>query len=144
VNNPILLPSDALTLTEILRSQGYRTGAFVSVGVLSNDSNAEQGFEVLGSPSGKQRPADRAVDRALEWIHALDSNDPFLAWVHLFAPHQPYSLPDSELGRVAPTMFEALLQIGWPRLVSRCPKERWRNPGTGLDHALSPYRAEVA
>lgn len=89
------------TLAELLRTRGYRTGAFVGSVVLNGDRGLARGFEAYGEVSGKQtdgrpllqRRGDEVVSEAIRWLDRLDG-EPFFLWVHLFDPHRPYDPPE--------------------------------------------------
>jgi len=94
VNNAPSLPPASWTLAEILHAEGYRTGAFVAVALLSAEAGFAQGFETYRSPNtSKERPADEVVPEALEWLAALSKDEPFFLWTHVFDPHLPYAPP---------------------------------------------------
>lgn len=143
MNNHIKLPDERLTLAEILAEAGYRTGAFVAVGLLSEESGAGQGFEVIRAPR-RQRPANEVVDEALAWVESLDENEPFFLWVHVFDPHQPYEQIEPELGDVDPEMMKKLPSIAWADLYALADEHEGDIPQEVLDHARDLYRAEVA
>ena len=97
------LPADARTLAEILRDEGFRTGAFVSAAVLERRYGLDQGFEVYDDDLSKgrerhprmvaDRPAEATVDAARSWLDGLEEDTPFFLWVHFYDPHAPYSPP---------------------------------------------------
>ncbi|HYT68982.1 MAG TPA: sulfatase [Vicinamibacterales bacterium] len=94
------LAEDQTTLAEILRAQGFRTGAFVGSVVLDAERGLAQGFDhYSGVPGGeppirgfdaRRRRADAVITDALHWIEARDDT-PFFAWVHLYDAHKPYA-----------------------------------------------------
>lgn len=113
---------DVPLLTETLRSQGYRTGAFLSAYVLNRDLGLARGFEVYDDDFGAvkgwtrtlpgriqaaierrldphhvlERRGEVTVDQALAWLNTLPDSSlgiPFFGWVHLFDPHGPYEPP---------------------------------------------------
>lgn len=97
----ILGPST--TLATILHEQGWDTAAFVSSAVLKRLFGFSQGFDVyddrMPKPSNSrdvledpERRAADTVDAAIHWLDAR-SGKPFLLWVHLYDPHQPYQPP---------------------------------------------------
>lgn len=118
------LPAALPLLPEVLRAQGYRTGAFVSAYVLEGSFGFNRGFEVYDDDFGAlpgwsdtlsgrlgaglerhlhpdlalERPAADTVDHALRWLEAegLGERDapPFFLWVHVFDPHGPYAPPE--------------------------------------------------
>lgn len=105
-NGVARLGEAATTLAEAAREAGYRTGAFVSAFVLDDQYGLDQGFDVYDDVptrrlvSGgfiEERPADRTIDAALEWLNdGGDADAPFLLWVHLFDPHAPYAPPGGD------------------------------------------------
>ena len=111
-NGTHVLGDAQLTLAEILRSQGWRTGAFIGGFPLSARFGLAQGFDHYDDalaednpgPPRKElwqgvarpyvdRPAGPVVRRAVRWIHA-NADAPFFAWVHLFDAHNAYQPPE--------------------------------------------------
>lgn len=88
------------TLAEVLKSQGFRTAAFVGSVVLHADRGLAAGFDTYGDvppnasgPFGRQRPGNEVVDEAVEWLER-SAGSPFLLWTHLYDPHLPYDPPE--------------------------------------------------
>jgi arylsulfatase A-like enzyme/Flp pilus assembly protein TadD len=94
-------------LPELLRQQGYHTGAFVGSLILDPlDGTApgfDRGFEVYDAGfhmrrhggdryQSVERRAGVVVDHALAWLSHLPGA-PFFLWVHLYDPHDPYDPP---------------------------------------------------
>ncbi|MGC2423991.1 MAG: sulfatase [Nitrospirota bacterium] len=88
-------------LQEIMREQGYATGAFVSCLVLRADWGLSRGYEVydaLMTSSEINRPHELIRDgretnkAALRWIRENKDRDLFV-WLHYFDVHGPYSTP---------------------------------------------------
>jgi arylsulfatase A-like enzyme/Tfp pilus assembly protein PilF len=103
-NGGFFLGPEQLTLAEVLKARGYRTGAFVAAYVLDSKWGLNQGFETyfddfdLSKTRGVslgaiQRPGNEVVDKALPWIQQAGST-PFFAWVHLYDAHSPYRPPE--------------------------------------------------
>ena len=94
---------ELLTLAEILRDSGWRTGAFVSASVLEKRYGLPQGFEVYDDDlsAGRERhprvvpdrPAEATVAAAGAWLDTLEAGERFFLWVHLYDPHAVYSPP---------------------------------------------------
>src|SRR5262245_18623510 len=113
-NGGFYLEDDQLTLAEILRERGFRTGGFVGAFVLDRRWGIAQGFDRyfddfdldrFPSAAGMdmiQRPGSEVVDRALEWLQT-DRQQPFFAWVHLYDAHTPYEAPEPFRSRFPPT-----------------------------------------
>ncbi len=104
LNGGVALADAQTTLAERLAAKGYRTGAFIAAFVLDGRWGLKQGFEHyddnLEMKPGEQldlariqRPANKVVDAALQWLNAGDGR-PFFAWVHLYDPHTPYEPPE--------------------------------------------------
>lgn len=93
------LAAELPTLAEVLRRQGYRTGAFVASFVLDSKFGMDQGFQHYGDDlTGtihadkalhRSRSGDVVVDEALSWLTG-SPQQPFFCWVHLYDPHTPY------------------------------------------------------
>lgn len=108
------LAEEQVTLAEVLRDHGYRTGAFVAAAVLDEAFGLAQGFEryddrvtgdalTLGIP---QRPAGAVVDVAATWLDEVaPGGDPVFAWVHVYDAHRPYE-PAHATGSLDPYASE--------------------------------------
>ena len=103
-NGGFFLGPDQVTLAEILKGRGYRTGGFVAAYVLAGKWGINQGFDTYFddfdlsgmravSLSAIQRPANEVFDKALPWIEQ-SNGAPFFAWIHLYDPHAPYRPPE--------------------------------------------------
>src|SRR3982751_2060719 len=103
-NGGFFLGPEQVTLAEVLKGRGYRTGGFVAAYVLASKWGINQGFDTYFddfdlsqvravSLSGIQRPANEVLDKALPWIEQ-SSSAPFFAWIHLYDPHAPYRPPE--------------------------------------------------
>lgn len=93
------------TLAEILRKEGYRTGAFIGSVILDSRKLApglDRGFEFYDNFPEKTETKSRwgrlerrgmdVVQRAENWLSAHDAG-PHFVWVHLYDPHDPYEPP---------------------------------------------------
>jgi arylsulfatase A-like enzyme/tetratricopeptide (TPR) repeat protein len=104
-NGGFYLDDDQLTLAEVLRDRGFRTGGFIGAFVLDRRWGIAQGFDRYfdefdldrfanaAAMDMIQRPGSDVVDHALEWLRA-DSTRPFFAWAHLYDAHTPYEAPE--------------------------------------------------
>ena len=113
-NGGFYLGDDQVTLAEVLREKGYRTGGFVGAFVLDRRWGIGQGFdrffddfdldrfEDAPGMDAIQRPGAAVVDEAVKWLLA-DRERPFFAWVHLYDPHTPYEAPEPFRSRFPPT-----------------------------------------
>jgi choline-sulfatase len=113
-----VLSPGAHTLTEALRTGGYRTGAFVANHLLGGRFGFDQGFDVW-NPTPQTlygAPAADLVRGALAWMDSAPR--PFFLYVHTMEPHAPYTPSDEDLrpfaagGYRGPTDTRALLRLG--------------------------------
>jgi arylsulfatase A-like enzyme len=87
------------TLADLLRAQGYRTGAFVGSVVLDAERGLSRGFDRYGgvAQTGEtralQRPANAVADEAIAWLDSV-AGSPFLLWTHFYDPHRPHDAPE--------------------------------------------------
>lgn len=95
------LDDSAETLAEILKRNGYATGAFVGAFPVDRRFGLAQGFDVYDDVGGREvvqgdfrfteRNAEAVVAPAVEWIGRQQGR--WFAWVHVFDPHSSYSPP---------------------------------------------------
>ena len=105
-NGGFYLDDDQLTLAEILRDRGFRTGGFVGAFVLDRRWGIAQGFDRYFDDFDLDKFAERGGDG-----HRFSGRDPrsstarssgcrrsrsrpFFAWVHLYDAHTPYEAPE--------------------------------------------------
>ncbi len=106
------LPDNRLTLAEIMGSNGYDTGGFVSAFPVTEHYGLHQGFatwEEAFQKDGKkvlsnrgvvntgtaQRACDATTEKAVAWLRQHGGR-PFFAWLHYFDVHDPIILPPDE------------------------------------------------
>ncbi|MBN1356706.1 sulfatase [bacterium] len=96
--NGIRMRQDMATLAEILKREGYRTGAIVSNWTLRDKlCGLKRGFDYYDESftrhrhtlMRKEKPAEIVTRNAVEILGRLSSDDFFL-WVHYSDPHSPY------------------------------------------------------
>lgn len=109
------------TLAEILKDEGYETGAVVSSFAVSQKFGLSQGFEsyddhfdlATSSIRRKQwagsklkgafdRRANKTTEHALKWLMEKKNDRPFFLWIHYFDPHGPYVPPEPYLSAFKP------------------------------------------
>ena len=146
-NGGFFLGPEQLTLAEVLKARGYRTGAFVGAYVLDAKWGLNQGFDTYvddfdltqtrGVSLGAiQRPGNEVVDKALPWIQQSAAT-PFFAWIHLYDAHSPYRPPEPFASRYRGHPYNGEIafadsQVG--RVVSQLQSLRpFRSHGRGRD-----------
>jgi arylsulfatase A-like enzyme/Tfp pilus assembly protein PilF len=108
-NSGFRFPGSVDTLATLLRTNGYRTGAFISAFPLAARFGLNRGFDVYDDSfvDAQVRPAfleqersgRETVARAMRWI--ASGGHPWFAWVHVYEPHFPYAPPEPFKSRFA-------------------------------------------
>ncbi len=97
VNGSGKLTRDIPLLPEILKQNGYDTGAFIAAPVLDSQYGLDRGFDAyydeFSSPAEShgepRRDGKNIVDSALGWLQER-TDKPFFCWIHLYDAHGPY------------------------------------------------------
>jgi arylsulfatase A-like enzyme/Tfp pilus assembly protein PilF len=104
-NGGFHVSSSQQTIAEILKQNGFRTGAFVGAFVLDSSWGLNQGFDTyfdhfelpkeerVGLAS-IQRNADDVYKNAKTWLDQ-HQKERFFLWVHFYDPHTPYEPPEA-------------------------------------------------
>lgn len=95
------LADDFVTIAEVLRANGYSTGAVVGAYILDGRFGLKQGFgsydddlsrgsqpSIFGYP---ERSADKVTQAAAAWLNG--AAEPFFLFIHYYDPHAPYEPP---------------------------------------------------
>ena len=131
--NAVLAP-ELVTLSEVLSTAGFRTGAFVANHVVSARFGFNQGFDEWDESLYGTSPTN-TVARALEWVG--DAPEPFFLYVHTLDPHGPYE--------PSPEHWEQLRPAGGyagRTNIKELVKDKGL-AGAELDYLRSAYHAEV-
>src|SRR6266851_1646275 len=101
--------SDSIpTIQELLKKNGYATGAAVSAFVLRHETGIARGFDFFNDevePLGTDKTIGRVQRDGRETLHALQkwldgqADKPFFAFLHLYEPHSPYTPPEPYFSR---------------------------------------------
>jgi arylsulfatase A-like enzyme/Flp pilus assembly protein TadD len=117
------LPASPPYLPELLRTHGYRTGAFVSSIILDPTNGFAPGFERgfdtfdAGFHRGKrgeprigsmQRRGEDTTVRALRWLEK-DPHKPAFLWIHIWDAHDPYDPPSPFKERYPNTPYDGCI-----------------------------------
>ncbi len=103
------LHQDERTLAEILRDNGFETGAFIGAYVLNSCFGLRQGFETYSDIKIQfkdftrikedteedvtpERVAEDVNHDAFQWLDTVKDKR-FFAWIHYYDPHYPYDPP---------------------------------------------------
>ena len=102
------LAANVPTVQELLKKNGYATGAAVSAFVLRRETGLARGFDFYDdstkSMAGElmlgriQRVGGKTLEAAQSWLDA-QSGKPFFFFLHLYDPHTPYEPPEPFLSK---------------------------------------------
>jgi arylsulfatase A-like enzyme/tetratricopeptide (TPR) repeat protein len=103
-NGGYVLDSKHATLAEILKREGWQTGAFVGAFVLDAKWGLNKGFDTYHdkfdvskyqtvSLGGVSRRAGEVMQNAMPWLEQ-HANHRFFAWLHFYDAHTPYDPPE--------------------------------------------------
>lgn len=119
-DNGVPLAPSAVTLATVLKSAGYKTGAFVGSFVLDRRFGLNRGFDVYDGPLDvhnktsygaieRKRPGGEVAGAAMHWLER-NSSEPFFVFLHLYDLHLPYDRPQDPSLRHGETGYEAELE----------------------------------
>jgi len=120
VNGEGSLAPELPTLTSVLASHGWSTGAFIGSRVLDRRFGLARAFdhyddrmaaERVGQYGYPERDAAAVTDAALGWLRGLPSDRDVFAWVHYYDPHAPYGAPGSDPASSARARY--LEEVAW-------------------------------
>ncbi|MDP6980138.1 MAG: sulfatase [Myxococcota bacterium] len=85
-----IVPDDFVTMAEVFRDAGYRTGAFVSNPWMLERFGFAQGFDVYDdSFASRECSGETVIEAARAWLTRLPSDQPYLLYVHLLDSRRP-------------------------------------------------------
>ncbi len=143
---PTGLPAEALTLTEIVRHEGYTTAGIVSHFYIGRKFNFHRGFQFWDEAAAgghEDISSPWVTGMALECLDALaERQEPFFLFAHYFDPHYEYLKHDTY------PFFDETDSATLDRLGSfeelRQQAEEGRLSTEALDHLRARYDSEVA
>lgn len=91
------LGDNFLTVTEVLRTAGYRTAAVTGGGQLSAEYGLNQGFQAYETVKGGT--LEQVVARATPFLEQ-NKGKPFFLFLHTYEVHHPYSPTPEDLASV--------------------------------------------
>jgi arylsulfatase A-like enzyme len=83
------------SLAELFQKKGFKTAAFVSLGVLQSHFKLHHGFDLYDDNMPSRRwylHAQEINEKVFRWIEKNKAHD-FFAWIHYSDPHDPYAPP---------------------------------------------------
>lgn len=106
------LGSSNVTLAEIMRDHGYKTGAIISSFVLDSQFGLEQGFDSYNDSFEEEIKTGRFSERrggetsrfAVTWLQG-HKDDTFFLFLHYFDPHFRYEPPEPFASEFADNLY---------------------------------------
>jgi arylsulfatase A-like enzyme len=96
-NNGQILHADKkmTSLAELFQEKGFKTAAFISLGVLQSHFALHHGFDLYDDKMPPQRwylNAQEINEKVLPWFEKNKGHE-FFIWIHYSDPHDPYAPP---------------------------------------------------
>ncbi len=163
VDNGLRLGDDVVTIAEVLREAGYRTGGFFGAPYLHPTYGFSQGFEAyvscmtkLGTevmpdamravaqgdvtPPHSDITGPRTLDEVTKWLDAgAGDGRPFFLFVHLWDPHYDY-IPPPEYVEMFDPGYEG--SVNGEFLMRNEAVHKSMNP-RDLEHVIALYDGEI-
>jgi choline-sulfatase len=94
-----VVPRTVRLLPEILKDDGFHTGAFICNGYVSDRFGFGRGWTTYRNyiREGRRTMAEFVAADVLQWLDARPTDKPFFLYVHTIDPHVPYRPPAEHL-----------------------------------------------
>ncbi len=108
-----VVPASVELISETLRARGFRTGAFISNGFVSDRFGFDQGWGTFHNylRLGRRNMARYVAEDVTAWLEEQPPGEPFFLYVHTIDPHVPYIPPDEDLARYDPEPYEGVVDF---------------------------------
>ncbi|MBX3245624.1 MAG: sulfatase [Myxococcales bacterium] len=102
-----VVPTSVKLLPELLRAQGFHTGAFIANGYVSDRFGFGRGWDSYRNyiREGRRTRGELVAADVLEWLDRRPTDKPFFLYVHTIDPHVPYRPPAEHLGLYGDTSY---------------------------------------
>ncbi len=132
------IPNQVGLVAEVLRSAGYRTGAFTANAYLVEAAGFDRGFDTF---KYAHESSDSTTRRAVDWLGEVGDERPVFLWIHTIDPHAPYEPGQPYRERWAPGVPE---DVGSVDHIRSLAGQRSTTRLEFKDDFLALYDAEVA
>ncbi len=146
---------EAITLTEILKAEGYATASFNGGIQLDPIYGLDRGFDVYRAARPSVASADllvdpvdmfdHAVDEAINWIETVETNrhEGFFLFLHTYELHHPYTPKPEALESIGAEYDGSLPKHISVDLLMRINDGDVELETGDLEHIISTYDAEL-
>jgi arylsulfatase A-like enzyme len=134
------LSDDILTVTEVLKDEGYTTAAFTGGGQLDQSYRLDQGFDVYDDQGGG---IARVVDRSVKWLRK-NRGERFFLFVHTYETHNPYDPPPPYDSRFFPEYDGDLGREITVKTLKSINSGEMEIDDSDLQHIVAMYDGEIA
>ena len=132
-----------VTLTEILKANGYTTFAVASNLHLKEKFGFSRGFDYFKCLSFS--PADVVNAEMFKWKNRIKGSDRFFLWVHYFDPHAPYHLRSPWIKQYAAGVANGVKKYTLPADMDKLSKltKMLKQTPRKLNNLISAYDSEI-
>ncbi|MCW8984135.1 MAG: sulfatase, partial [Thermoanaerobaculales bacterium] len=131
------IPNQVPLVAELLRSVGYRTGAFTANAYLVEAAGFDRGFDTFRYA---HESSDSLSRRAVDWLGEIGGERPVFLWIHTIDPHAPYEPGQPFRERWAASVPDGVGSVDHIRSLAERPAPAHEF----TDDFLALYDAEVA
>ncbi len=146
-DDPDLLPSQAVTVAELLRDVDYHTAAITSNGNAHQYFGFAQGFDYFkyldkAGPDLQPATSTDVHEAVVGWMDLHAGEQPFFLFVHTVDPHLPYDPPEPYRSRLASLVED--VSIGTIDAIQELFARVERAPRERIEKLVALYDAEIA
>ena len=153
VANSFGVDPEAITLTEILKAEGYATASFNGGIQLDPIYGLDRGFDVYAAARPSVASADllvdpvdmfdHAVDETINWIETPNRHERFFLFLHTYELHHPYTPKPEALESIGAEYDGSLPKDISVDLLVRINDGDVELDNGDLEHIISAYDAEL-
>ncbi len=108
-----VVPASVQLLPELLRERGFRTGAFIANGYVSDKFGFNQGWDTYRNyiREGRYSRAEFLANDVVAWLDKRPQKQPFFLYVHAIDPHVPYKPTAEFLSLYDPLPYQGVVDF---------------------------------
>jgi len=138
------LPKEVITMTEVLKANGYETISFNDGGQLAPNFGLDQGFDLYRSSNKKKATLyfRDIVKSSIDWI-VRNSEKKFFLFLHTYEAHSPYTPKKKYLDLFETNYSGDLPMHTTERIAQRINNGRIKITQEDTLHIINTYNAEI-